>query len=370
VSPLPVPSPPPEADLPLIGRIDDPRVAGLVLAGLIVGASYVFAHLVAYILGRLLMARARRTGTDEDNDLVRSLKRPVIAAIVLLGAAVAAAALPLAETWEVRLIRTLFALFVAATTVALVRAWKLTLFWWSRDPKSNEEKDWARDFSPLLTKVGALLIALFGLITILENVGVDVNSLVVSLGVGSLAVGLAAQDTLANMFAGFTLLLDRPFRIGERIQLASGEIGDVETIGIRATHIRNFDESLLVVPNSVLTKEKVLNLSRPSRTITTRLTVGVAYDSDLGQVKQILKESALVSSRIDRDREPRVLVLGFGDAAVNFRLVFWVKDYTEQAQATSEVYEEIYRRLAEAGIDMPLPTRRVIQETPGVEDAE
>jgi MscS family membrane protein len=352
---------PPAVDLPFLEPIADERLAGLVVSALVLGAAYLVAHLVTLIVGRLLMARARRTSTGRDEVLVRSLRRPLTAAIFLLGATAAVGPLPLPEGWLLRITRVLFAGAVVAATVALVRTWRLVLFWWATDP-SGEEKPWARDFTPLLTKVGGVLIALVGLITVLQNLGVDVNSLVVSLGVGSLAVGLAAQDTLANMFAGFTLLLDRPFRVGERIQLASGEVGDVDTIGLRATRLRTPDETLLVIPNSLLTKEKVVNLSHPSRAITTRLEVSVAYGSDLGQVKEILRAAALQSKRVDSSREPAVLLVRLADFSVNFRLVFWANDYVEQGLATSEVYEEIYRRLMEAGIEIPYPVRRVIHE--------
>jgi small-conductance mechanosensitive channel len=348
-------------ELPFLGEISDPRVLGLLQSALILLLAYLLARIVAEGAGRLLMARARRTATEEDNELVRSLKRPLTLAVCLLGGSVAIAPLPLPDKVQGWMARALFALAVAAATVALVRAWRLLLFWWSRDPTDGREKEWARDFSPLLTKVGAVLIALFGLITILENVGVDVNSLVVSLGVGSLAVGLAAQDTLANMFAGFTLMLDRPFRLGERIQLPSGEVGDVEAIGIRATRLRTLDESLLVIPNGVLTKEKVVNLSRPTRVLTTRVEVGVAYDSDPSVVKAILRESALAS--------PVVLLQRFGDFSLQYLLVFWVRDYVEQGLCRSEVQQEIHRRLGEAGIEIPFPVRRVIQEMRGPGDA-
>ena len=287
-------------DLPFLASMSDQRLAGLVLSALVLGATYLIAHLISLVVGRVLLARARRTSANRDEAFVRSLRRPLAAAIFLLGASVAVASLPLPEWWLLRIARVLFAGAVVVGTVAFVRTWRLVLFWWATDPKSGEEKPWARDFTPLLTKVGGVLIALVGLITVLQNFGVDVNSLVVSLGVGSLAVGLAAQDTLANMFAGFTLLLDRPFRVGERIQLASGEVGDVDTIGLRATRLRTPDETLLVIPNSLLTKEKVVNLSHPSRALTTRLEVAVAYGSDIAQVKEILRAAAFQSSASTR----------------------------------------------------------------------
>jgi small-conductance mechanosensitive channel len=247
------------------------------------------------------------------------------------------------------------------TTLALIRAWKLGLAWTGYQ-KDGTAKPWAKDFEPLLTKVGAVVLAMFGLIALLRSFNVDVNSLVVSLGVGSLAVGLAAQDTLANMFAGFTLMLDRPFLIGDRIRLSTGELGDVEAIGIRATRIRTPDETTVIVPNSLLTKERVVNLTRPTRSLTTRADVAVAYGSDLEKAKGILAEAARQSTYADPNREPVVLVTRFGDFAVSLQLVFWARDYTEQGLALSDVYEAIYRDLARAGIEIPYPVQRQIQE--------
>ena len=139
--------------------------------------------------------------------------------------------------------------------------------------------------------MGKVFIALVAVTVLLQHFGVNVASLVVSLGVGSLAIGLAAQDTLANMFGGFTLMLDRPFRVGDRIQLATGEVGDVEAIGMRATRIRTTDEMLLVVPNSALVKDRVVNYNLPSRALTTNVEVDVAYGSPLDAARSLLAEA-------------------------------------------------------------------------------
>lgn len=218
------------------------------------------------------------------------------------------------------------------------------------------------EFAPLFSKVGTVVIVMLAAIAILKHFGQDVSSLVVSLGVGSLAVGLAAQDTLANMFAGITLMLDRPFKIGDRIQLATGEIGDVEIVGMRATRIKTVDDTVLIVPNSQLVKDRLVNQTRPTRHIATRVDVGVAYGSDLGQVRGILGEAALASQYVDKERPPAVLVTRFGDFSINLRVVFWAKDYTEQGLAASAVHEEIYVRLREAGIEIPFPVQKVLQE--------
>jgi small-conductance mechanosensitive channel len=201
--------------------------------------------------------------------------------------------------------------------------------------------------------VGKAFIGLLACIAVLQHLGVNVASLVVSLGVGSLAVGLAAQDTLANMFAGFTLMLDRPFRVGDRIQLSSGENGDVEAIGVRATVIRTSDESLLIVPNSALVKDKLINLSQPTRRLAVSIPIGVAFGSDLALVRRILIESAQAGSHVDRDREPLALVTGFTDLAVGMMLKFWVNDFNDAGLARTEVLERVHDRLREAGVELP-----------------
>jgi MscS family membrane protein len=345
----------------LVWFVEDPRLQALIAAALLLAAAWVVALALSWLLGRILLRAARRTVTAHDDSLVRALKRSLTRVVFLFGAMAAATVLPVPEIWQSRTLHLVIALWIVSATVTFIRAWKLGLAWTGYE-RDGTAKAWARDFEPLLSKVGGVVFAMFGLIALLRSFDVDVNSLVVSLGVGSLAMGLAAQDTLANMFAGFTLMLDRPFLIGDRVRLSTGEVGDVETIGIRATRIKTLDETILVVPNSLLTKERVVNLTRPTRSLTTRVEVGVAYGSDLDEAKRILAAAARQSIYADATREPVVLVTRFGDFAVNLLVVFWVRDYNDQGLALSEVYEAIYRDFAEAGIEIPYPVQRQIQE--------
>jgi small-conductance mechanosensitive channel len=131
---------------------------------------------------------------------------------------------------------------------------------------------------------------------------------------------------------------------------------------MRATRIRTVDETILVVPNSALVKERLVNQSRPGRHVTTRVEVAVAYGSDLAQVREILLAAAHGSELVDPQADPVVLVVRFGEHAVQLRLVFWARDYLTQGLASSQVLEAIYRRFAAAGIQIPYPTRRIIQE--------
>lgn len=340
----------------------DPRVVDGLLSALILVGSALAARLLAVVFARVLHRAARRTPSTLDDHLVAALQRPVASAIFLIGAYVAVHRLPLTESWLRHLDAILFVVGVFLLAVALVRSYGILLDWYGRESKAATTS-LAVEFGPLFSKVGKAFIGLVAAITILQYLGVNVASLVVSLGVGSLAVGLAAQDTLSNMFAGFTLMLDRPFRVGDRIQLAGGEVGDVEAIGVRATLIRTADETLLIVPNSALVKEKLINLSRPTRRQAAQAALTLSYGSDLALVRRILTEAALASAYADRERPPQMLVTGFGEAGINVLLKFWVKDYTDMGLARTGVFEEAHRRLREAGVELPATSvMRVVRE--------
>jgi small-conductance mechanosensitive channel len=341
--------------------LDQELLYKLLITAAILLAAWLSARVLVFVLGRVVERAARHTETTLDDRLIGALRVPLQFAVFLGGAYVAIHRFELQASWSQRLDHTLFALGVAVVSLAALRAWTILLAWYASDSAAGVESPLAREFSPLLSKLGKVVIVTLAAITLLEHFGVNVSSLVVSLGVGSLAVGLAARDTLANMFAGFTLMLDRPFKLGDRIQLTSGEVGDVAAIGIRATRIRTVDETILVVPNSVLVNERVINLSEPGRHVATRLEVGVAYGSDVARVKQVLSEAALASQHVDREHGVAVLLVRFGESAIQFRVVFRARDYNEQGLALSAVHEEILRRFRAEGIEIPYPVRRLIQ---------
>jgi MscS family membrane protein len=339
-----------------------PRVfEALVSAGILIG-SYVAARLLSLLFARVFARLAARTTSTVDDRLVLAWKRPLTYLLFLVGAYAAAHRLPV----EPRALRyvdgVLFTAAVFLLALATMRGFALLTEWYLAKSRVAGSHALATEFAPLFSKLGRVFITMVAITILLQHLGVNVASLVVSLGVGSLAVGLAAQDTLANMFAGFTLMVDRPFRVGDRVQLATGEQGDVEAIGMRATRIRTTDETLLVVPNSVLVKDRLVNLTQPTRSITTKADVSVGFGTDLAVVKPLLVEAALASALVDADRTPSVVVQRFGDASIDLTVVFWVRDYMDQGACKSEVLEAIYARLLEAKVARPLPSRRIIHE--------
>lgn len=344
--------------------LHDPQVRDdLVSVAVLLGA-YFGAHGVSLLLGRILRSTSRRAGFVLDETAVVALKRGVTYLVFLVGAYAAVRRLPLSDRWAAPIDGSLFVLSAALVAFTLVRLFGVGLQWYTSAAGAGAS-ELAAEFGPLASKIGSVFIIVVAAITVLEHFQINVASLVVSLGVGSLAVGLAAQDTLSNMFAGFTLLLDRPFRIGERIRLASGEMGDVQAIGMRATLIKTPEESILVVPNSILVKERLVNLSRPARNIAADIDLAIPYGSDLSAARTLLVEAATGAEHVAPEPKPSVIVQRFGDYAIHLKLGFHARDYASSAAARSEVYERAYAALRRAGIEIAVaPFRREAPAAP------
>lgn len=216
---------------------------------------------------------------------------------------------------------------------------------------------------PLVKRTLNIVIALIALIIVLDHFGQNVSSLVVSLGVGSLAIALAAQDTLSNMIAGFVIMTDRPFRVGDRIQLPSGEIGDVYEIGIRSTKILDFDNNLIVSPNAELIKSRIVNYSYPEMTVRISVDVGVAYGTDLRKAKGIMSELARKHPLVLKNPVPAVFVIALADSAVNLKLVASTGEFHKKFETETSLREQIYEAFLEESVEIPFPQRVVHLQT-------
>lgn len=220
-----------------------------------------------------------------------------------------------------------------------------------------------KTISPLISKIIGLLLGMVAVIIVLDHFGVNIGSLLVSLGVGSLAVALAAQDTLANMIAGFVILVDRPFRVGDRIELPGGQVGDVSQIGLRSTRILNFDNNLIIVPNAELVKGRITNFSYPHNQTRAMLKVGVAYGVEPDRVRTILLSIADAHPDILKEPKPEVFFTAMNDSSVEFTLVARAADFTKRYKAECDMREQAYRVFGTEGIEIPFPQRVVHMKT-------
>jgi MscS family membrane protein len=253
----------------------------------------------------------------------------------------------------------IFVCFVAVVTIVLIRIADSSVKYSMERQAKRAASKLNEALFPLVNRLINILIALIALITVLHHFGQDVSSLVVSLGVGSLAIALAAQETIANMIGGFLIMTDRPFRVGDRIKLPSGEMGDVQEIGIRSTRILDFDNNLIVSPNADLIKGKIVNYSYPSEQIRIAVDVSVAYGTDVERTKSIITALAVQHPDVLKNPAPAVYLIAFGESSLNLQLNGRTNDYRRKFPIETTLREQIYKALADEGIQMALPVRIV-----------
>lgn len=189
---------------------------------------------------------------------------------------------------------------------------------------------------------------------------IDPTAWLASAGVLGIAVGFAARETLANLFAGFFIIADTPYKVGDYIVFDTGERGEVTKVGMRSTRILTRDDVEVIMPNSAMANSKVVNESggRWER-FRIRIKVGVAYGSDVDEVVDLLERIASEHDTVVQDPKPRVRMRGFGDSSLDFELLCWVKQPALRGLVSHQLYMKIYKELDNAGIEIPFPQRDV-----------
>ena len=319
------------------------------------GLSVAGIALVKLII-RIITGFSKKTKTKLDDLVTHALKSPLSLAAVVIAAYISIYLVKIPAKYLKVIDGALFVLTVLLAAMAINNVFKAILSWVQ---ESSQKKEFLRRFLPLVDIGGKIFLWTAAVMIILKRFNYDISSLIVSMGVGSLAIGLAAQDTLANMFGGLMILFDQPFRVGDRIKLENGEFGDVLEIGLRSTKIKTVENYVLVVPNSQLIKSKVLNYYLPERSSVGKITVGVSYDSDPQKVKEILIKSALEVDEVMRDPAPSAFFTEFGDFFLNFLLVYWVDDPKKVFATKDKINMRIIENFQKEGIEIPYPIQTI-----------
>jgi small-conductance mechanosensitive channel len=226
--------------------------------------------------------------------------------------------------------------------------------------------------SSIFITIGRLVIYIIGFLILLQMLGISITPILTALGVGGLAVALALQDTLANLFAGVHLLASRKIRIGDYVKLDSGEEGYVTDINWRNTSIRQIPNNMIIVPNARMASAIVTNFYRPQNEMSLLIDVGVDYASDLDRVEAVTKEVIVDVMRTVPggvvDFEPVVRFNKFGDWAINFTAVLRAQEYADQYLIKHEFVKRLRARFEKEGIVIPFPVVRVMPDAAQLEE--
>ena len=324
----------------------------------ILGYSVVAAFIVQPLLMRVVLAFTRRTETEVDDQIVRAIRWPLFMTLLLVGIG-----LSLRELVDAPGARDVFRSIL----------WTIGVFLWMRglmrvsdallDMLARRADDfrWIEPRSlPLFEIVAKLVIVGTAIYVIMLVWHIDVTAWLASAGILGIAVGFAAKDTLANLFSGIFILADAPYEIGDFIVLGTGERGRVTDIGMRSTRILTRDDMEVTIPNGVIANAKIINETRgPSSKRRVRVDVGVAYDSDLDQVKRMLLEVADDCDALAKHPVPSARVRAFLDSSIHVQLRGYIEEPVLKGRVVDRLCTDIHRRFREEGIEIPFPQRVV-----------
>ncbi|MEW6409637.1 MAG: mechanosensitive ion channel family protein [Nitrospirota bacterium] len=318
---------------------------------------------------RLLHRWAEKTEIKIDDIIVKSLKTPSIYWCIAIGLYIGVAISELPEKYVFYFSKTIHVVVILSITIATANL-SGKIF---RD--YIQKSDLPIPTTGLAYGILKGTILIIGLLIILSVIGISITPLITALGVGGLAVALALQDTLANLFAGIHILVEKSIRVGDFIKLETGQEGYVEDITWRTTRVRMLPNNIVVIPNSKLAQSVVTNYYLPEKRMSLLIPIGVSYSSDPEKVERILVEEAKKAigeiPGLLGNPEPFVrFIPGFGDSSLDFTLICQVQEFVDQYLAQHELRKRIFKRFKEEGIEIPFPIRTVYLKNHSEKDSE
>jgi len=344
------------SDLTLDQWFDIGLALGVFLATAIFGR-----WIIKFFFGRILRRFTSFTKNTLDDAILEAIAPPLYWLALIY--AFQFALNRLGEVFEVLQIDLDQVYFVLFALVGFIAAWRLIgniADWYGKQLSSTGEIELGEQLLPFFRRVILIILTLIVIIILLDYFNVEVSGLVTTLGIGSLAIALAAQAALSDTISGFVIMVDRPYRIGDRIEIQDLDTwGDVVDIGLRSTRIRTRDNRMVIIPNSVIGKSLIVNYSYPDTQYRIQIHIGVAYGVDIEEVRKILVEAVSKVEGVLSDRQVEALFLEFGDSALIFRVRWWLESYVDTRRMFDSVNTAMYNALNEAGIEIPFPQRVV-----------
>ncbi len=319
-------------------------------AAIVASVFYALALVVRLVIFRSLVRLSAMTSSLVDDHILQHMHKPVFVTVMYFGLslAVTTARLPFGTQLIVKL---LLSLIVISWMLAALRISTIVLDTLGAGNKYNLIEPRTVPLIDLSVKLITILVS--GYILLLFW-GINPVGWLASAGIVGIAVGFAAKDSLANLFSGFFIVADAPYKLGDYINLDTGERGKVSAIGLRSTRLLTRADVEITIPNGVIANAKIVNESGgPNLKMRVSIAVGVAYGTDLDRLCEVLIDLAVAHQEVCIDPKPRMRLRGFGASSVDFDLLVWIEHPEYKGRISHELYMRIYKTLGEEGIEIP-----------------
>ncbi|HLA47637.1 MAG: hypothetical protein A3I04_03220 [Nitrospinae bacterium RIFCSPLOWO2_02_FULL_39_110] len=307
---------------------------------------------------RILNKWAGKTETDIDDIIIKAFKTPSLYWCIAIGLYIGVAVSDIQEKYIFYLSKTIHVIVILSITVAAANL-SGKIF-----SSFIQRSNLPIPATGLVYGILKGVIFVLGFLITLSVLGISITPFITALGVGGLAVALALQDTLANLFAGIHILIEKTIRVGDFIRLETGQEGYVDDITWRTTRVRMLPNNMVIIPNSKLAQSIVTNYYLPEKRMSLLISINVSYSSDPEKVEKILVEEAKKAvgevPGLLGDPEPFVrFIPGFGESSLDFTLICQVKEFVDQYPVQHELRKRIFKRFKKEGIEIPFPQRTV-----------
>lgn len=333
----------------------------IIVSILILVGAIVIGKLLYWLIGTFAKSLAARTKSGLDDILIDKLEEPIVYGIVILGFYWGFTRLHFNESVDSFFANVFMILFILNVTWLIARVIDSLIEEYIVPIVTKSESDLDDQLLPILRKTIKAVLWIFGIVIALSNSGFDVAALIAGLGIGGLALALAAQDTVKNIFGGIMVFLDKPFKIKDRIKV-NGMDGVVEEIGVRSTRLRTLEGRLITIPNGQFSDNAVENVSlEPTRKV--NISLGLTYDTTPEQMENamnIIKDIIKANSKVEDDA--LVAFNTWGDFAMGIQVIYYISSPDFIFSAQSEINLEILKLFNAEGLEFAFPTQTIYKK--------
>lgn len=333
----------------IIGNIYLKFLFILVVSGLV-------ALLAKFIMRQVLKPLAKKTKTKIDDLIVKSISSIIFYIILVLGFKIGIQHFEFETTIYSSIVNTLLILIVMTLALRIITNFSKH---WLKEWASKTESTADDRLIPLVAKILKAVTIILAFIFIFDTWNINISPLLATAGIAGIAIGFAVRDSLANILGGLQLVLDKTFKVGDKIQLDSGEMGVILDIGIRSTKLKTYDNEVIYIPNGSLANTKIKNFTVPDLSVRVNVNFGVEYGSDPEKVRNVVLDAIKKIDTVIEEPAPVVQFLNMSDFSLDFVARVWVQSYTDAYSTKLKATDEIYNALNRAKIGIPFPTRTI-----------
>lgn len=320
--------------------------------------AFTLARLISFLLSKLIGGLVEHGFHHLHESITRLLRAPLYWTVIAVGFLLALELLNLPEQLNFALQAIVLSLLLVAWSTFAMRVTRSIMLTMSR--RQGVGRVIRQHTLPLFNNIALVMVISIAVYLLFHIWNIDMTAWLASAGIVGIAVGFAAKDTLANLFAGAFILADAPYKIGDYIVLENTQRGKVTNIGLRSTRILTRDDVEVTVPNSVIGNSSVINESGgPHVKYRVRIPVGVAYGSNIDLVRKVLMAIAAANEQVCRDPEHKVRFRNFGPSALEFELLCWIEDPELRGRAVDALNCAIYQQFIDNNIEIPYAKRDV-----------